>query len=227
MTDIKDETNVITDETKQINISKFFSIANKLHIQRKLNAPNHYKYAYVLLDTDNKDPNISTNTTFGWNVLNFVSLQTGTISVIGKLRDIIGMRLYPVTAVFSTPIPAPGKIWINYVANLNYNFTILIKEFESQSYFGREGRKFHFVLSPFIMNLDYNFDNYPSVPQNPYIEYITSSRGNGWVWFKIPFTSVSTMTASIGDPFDLLTQPTNQRMLIPIQLIYLSELDDN
>jgi hypothetical protein len=212
---------------KKTNIERFLSIASKLHINRKLNASSQYKYAYVLLDTDNKDPNLSTTNTFGWNVINFVALKTGTVSVIGKLRDIIGMRVYPITATFNAPIPAAGKIWVNNVVNLNYNFTILINELQSQSYIGRENRKFHFVFFPFIMNFGYDAYHHPFVPQNPYIEYITSSRGNGWVWFKIPFTTISTMTVSVGDPFDLLTQPTNQRMLIPIQLVYLSELDDN
>lgn len=225
-----DATIIATDakkQTRKLAIKRFFNIASALHIQRKLNAPAHYKYAYILLDTNNIDPNLSSGTTFGWNLINFVSLQTGTISVIGKLRDIVGMRLYPVKANIIAPIPAPGKTWIGNTVNLNYNFTILIHEFQAQSYVGREGRKFHFDLFPYIMNYNYDALNHPYTPAIPYIEYTTSGKGNGWFWFKTPFTTINTITMSIGDPFDLLTLDTNQRTLVPIQLIYLSELDDN
>lgn len=202
-------------------------MSSVLHMQRMLLPSTSYKYAYILLDTNNASPELSNGSVFGWNVLNFVSLQKGVVSVIGQLRDIIAMRLYPVTAIFNSPIPVPGKIWINNVINLNYNMTILIKEFQAQAYVGHNGIKFHFAMYPQVMNYDHNMIGFPLIPTRPYIEYNTISKGDGWFWFKTPITTVSTMTISIGDPFNLLTQSTNRRTLIQLQLIYTDVTSDN
>jgi len=212
---------------KKIIIDRFFSIASKMHLKSIIRPSSLYKYAYVLLDTDNASSELSNGTIFGWNLTNFVTLQKGTIPIIGKVRDIVGMRLYPVTGIFNIPIPAPGKVWVNNIANLNYNFTILIKEFQAQSYAAHNSSKFHFVLFPYVMNYLYDNVGNPYMPPNPYIEYVTSGKGNGWFWFKTPITLANTITVQIGDPFNLVTQANNTRTLIPIQLIYLSEVDDN
>lgn len=223
---------------KELIVKRFFDLQSKIHLQRKLNPSSLYKYAYVLLDTGNIASELSNRTTFGWNVVNFVTLQTGTVSIIGKLRDIVGMRLYPVTATFEVPIPAPGKQWISSVVNLDYNYTILIKEFQAQSYVAHDNSKFHFVMYPKIMSYGYIATGYPYVYSNPsvaytesIIEYTTIGKGNGWFWFKTPMTLASTMSLQIGDPFDLVLQvPEGEyypRMIIPIQLIYLDAVDDN
>jgi hypothetical protein len=216
---------------KDLVIKRFFDLQSKLHLQRKCNPSSLHKYAYVLLDTSNTSTELSSETVFGWNIVNFVTLQKGTVSIIGKLRDIIGMRLYPVTATFTVPIPAPGKKWISDVVNLDYNFTILIKEFQAQSYNGHDGSKFHFVMYPNMMSNGYLQTGYPFVYQNAYVEYTTIGKGNGWFWFKTPITLTSTMSLQVGDPFDLLQQRTAEgfypRMIVPIQLIYLNAFDDN
>ena len=209
-----------------VKINKFLTLATKMHLKQIVTPTSSYKYAYVLLDTDNAASELSTVSTFGWNLTNFVTLQQGTVSVIGKVRDIVGLRLYPVTATLITPLPAPGKIWINNVANLNYNFTILIKEFQAQSYAAHTGVKFHFNLFPYIMNYSYTFDNQPYTPANPYIEYVTSGKGNGWFWFKTPITLANTLTIQMSDPFNPVTIATNTRMLIPLQLIYKDSNDN-
>lgn len=209
---------------KQIQISRFLALASKLHLQRVVNPTSLYKYAYVLLDTDNAASELSSGSTFGWNLINFVSLQLGTVSVIGKVRNIVGVRLYPVTGIFNIPIEVPGKTWISYVANLNYNFTLLIKEFQAQAYVAH-GTKYHFNLFPYVMNYTY-YNNYPIMPLNPYIEYVTSGKGNGWFWFKTPIILANTLTVQLGDPFNQVTQVNNTRTLIPIQLIY-TDVSDN
>ena len=204
-------------------INKIFNVKDKYYIQRKLTPHAQYQYAYVLLDTGNASTELSSGNKFVWKVTNFVSLETGVVSCVNNIRDIVGMRLFPVKANLISPINESGKIYYNNVVNVNNNFTILIEEFKAQSFIGRDGRKFHFVLFPAIMNLEEQKYGSPITPANPYIEYVTSGKGNGWFWFRTPITEFSTLTISMGTPFDLVALTSNTRTLIPIQFIYLAE----
>ncbi len=213
------------DESKTSKIEKIFDISDKWYMQRMLNPAAQYQYAYVLLDTNNAAPELSSDTTFGWNVINSISQQDGTVSTVSTIRDLVAMRIFPVTMQLNTPVGEEDKTYVNNVVNVNHNFTILIHEFQAQSFVGREGRKFHFSLFPALMNPDFVFfPLYPVTPVNPYFEFTTSGKANGWFWFRTPITEFSTMTVSIGNPFDLVRpNANNTRTLIPLQLIYLAE----
>jgi len=205
-------------------ITKFFDIEDKWYLQRKINPAAQYQYAYVLLDTDNAAPELSSEFKFGWRVVNHISPETGSVSTVSTIRDLIGMRIFPVTMQLIKPVGEAGKNYVNNVTNINNNFTILIHEFEAQSFVGREGRKFHFALFPALMNIQYPSRGPGITPANPYFEFTTSGKANGWFWFRQPITEFSTMTISIGNPFDLVKPGANNtRTLIPLQLIYLSE----
>ncbi len=222
------ETDGNSNETEHIGsseqkIEKMFGIKDLYYIQRKLNVSARYQYAYILLDTDNADSTLSNGTKFGWKFINYISLKPGVVSCVNNIRDLVGMRIFPVKADLTCPINENGKIYYNNVVNVNNNFTILIEEFKAQSFIGRDGRRFHFVLFPAIMNFISQNRGPPITPANPYIEYTTSGKGNGWFWFRTPITEFSTITISIGDPFDLVNLSNNVRTLIPIQLIYLAE----
>ena len=205
-------------------ISKFYGLEDKWYIQRIINQTAQYQYAYVLLDTNNAATELSTDTTFGWRVINYVSLQAGTVSTVNNIRDLVGMRIFPVTMELKTPVGETGKTYINNVVNINNNFTLLIHEFQAQSFIGRNGRRFHFSLFPALMNIEFPFRGPGITPNNPYFEFTTSGKANGWFWFRTPVTEFSTMTISIGNPFDLVKPGANNtRTLIPLQLIYLAE----
>jgi hypothetical protein len=208
-------------------ITKLFDVSDKYKLQRMINPKAQYKYAYVLLDTNNAAPELSSDTVFGWNVVNFISQQSGTVSTVNNIRDLVGMRIFPVTMQLITPVGETGKTYVNNIVNINNNFTILIHEFQAQSFVGREGRKFHFSLFPALMNPTTIFNpKLNATPIDPYYEFTTSGKGNGWFWFRTPITEFSTMTISIGNPFDLVRpNANNTRTLIPIQLVYLEERD--
>ncbi len=208
-------------------ISKFYGMSDKWHIQRMVNPKAQYQYAYVLLDTNNAAPELTSTTTFGWNVINYISQRSGTVSMVSNIRDLVGMRIFPVTMQLITPVGEAGKTYTNNVTNINNNFTILIHEFQAQSFVGREGRKFHFALFPALMNPQFPAQGPSFTPANPYFEFTTSGKANGWFWFRTPITEFSTMTISIGNPFDLVKPGANNtRTLIPIQLVYLSEKEN-
>lgn len=214
----------IADYQNQSKIKKFYGMSDKWYIQRMLNPTAQYQYAYVLLDTDNAAAELSSDTTFGWRVINYISQQDGTVSTVSNIRDLVGMRIFPVTMQLNTPVGETGKNYVNNVANINNNFTVLIHEFQAQSFVGRDGRKFHFALFPALMNPQFPFRGPAITPTNPYFEFTTSGKANGWFWFRTPITEFSTMTVSIGNPFDLVRpNANNTRTLIPLQLIYLSE----
>jgi hypothetical protein len=215
----------VSDKKERKNqITKLYGLSDKWYIQRMLNPVAQYKYAYVLLDTNNAAPELSSDTTFGWRVVNYISLQNGSVSTVSDIQDLVGMRIFPVTMRLNTPVGELGKNYINNVANINNNFTVLIHEFQAQSFVGREGRKFHFSLFPYLMNPEFPSVGPSYTPLNPYFEFTTSGKANGWFWFREPITEFSTMTVSIGNPFDLVRPGSNNtRTLIPLQLIYLSE----
>lgn len=212
------------EESKNSKIKKFYGMSDKWYIQRALNPTAQYQYAYVLLDTNNAAAELSSDTQFGWRVINYISQQSGTVSTVSNIRDLVGMRIFPITTQLITPVGETGKVYTNNVANINNNFTVLIHEFQAQSFVGRDGRKFHFALFPALMNLQTVFFGSAITPANPYFEFTTSGKANGWFWFRTPITEFSTMTISIGNPFDLVKPGANNtRTLIPLQLIYLSE----
>jgi len=207
------------------SISKFFGMSDKWHIQRRLNPAAQYQYAYVLLDTDNAASDLSSSNKFGWRFINYISQQTGTVSAVNNIRDVVAMRIFPVTMQLIAPVGEAGKAYTNPFTNINNNFTILIHEFQAQSFVGRDGRKFHFDLLPYLMNM-YFEPGYAvpfTTPADPYFEFTTSGKGNGWFWFRNPITEFSTLTVSIGNPFDLVSPDNNTRTLIPIQFVYLAE----
>lgn len=228
-----------TDDTtvKKAQVMNVLGISTIQSLSKKLNPSLNYKSAYILLDTNNRDTTLSTDYKFTWQFLNNTSLSTGTVNVIGKVRDIVAMRLFPVkTNVVSSILGEENKnkICYNNLVTMNGNFTVLIEEFKAQSYIGRDGRRFHFVMFPAIMNLI----TVPGpvlgptyvlawLPANPYIEFTTSGKANGWFYFQKPITQFSTLTVSIGNPFDLMSLSNNGRTLIPLEFIYADDSSDN
>ncbi len=207
-----------------LQLKSLFGVADKFKLQRQINPAAQYQYAFVMLDTSNIDTNLSTDTKYSWKVVNYPTQERGTITVANSTRDLVGMRIFPMTTVLTAPIKEPGKVnYTNPVVNLNHNFTILIHEFQAQSYVGRDGRKFHFVLFPQLMNPAQPEKGPPYTPATPYLEFVTSGKMNGWFWFRTPITEFSTMTVSMGNPFDLLTLSQTTRTLIPILLVFLAE----
>lgn len=206
------------------NIISIFGISDKYKLQRLISPKSLYRNTFILLDTNNIDPILSTDTKPSWQIINTLSLKKGTITITHDTRDLVGMRIYPMTTQLTVPVGETGKTYINPVVNINHNFTVLIHEFQGQSYIGRDGRKFHFVLFPQLMNpaIPVPF-GVPYTPNNPYIELVTSGKMNGWFWFRKPMTEFSRITVSIGNPFDLVKLSQTVRTLIPLELIFMND----
>lgn len=171
---------------------------------------------------------MSTNTKPSWLVTHS-SKTTGSVYLDPRVHRIKAMRIYPTTTNLIVP-SAPyeygelTKIYSGTRLNMNYNITVLIHELQAQSYVGRDGRKFHFVLYPQLMNPSNQHDNEPPVtPDNPYFELLTSGKMNGWYYFKESMPCPSSLTVSMGCPFELLrigTDTSTNRILVPLELVY-------
>lgn len=211
---------LLCDESKS-DESKSNKITRESLTVSKLNPIIQFKYAYVLLDTNNIDTNLSSDTKFGWNFVPNAKLSTGTVNSTTSIKDLVGMRIFPITSNFIAPITEPGKTLVNDVSNMGYNFTVLIHEFSAQSFVGRNGFKYHFILYPQLMNPTNQPNSTSYTPADPYFEYTTSGKGNGWFWFRKPITTFSTLSVSMGNPFDYVKQTNVTRVLIPLQLVFL------
>lgn len=207
--------------SERVNVSSFYGMENKYELRRAINPSANHKEEFLLFDSNFKDPSRSDGVTFSWNVVNTQVKQTGTISTVASLRNIVGMRLYPFTMTVTTPIQSSEKTMISLNVLANYNYTIFIEEFKSQAIYGRNGRHYHFVTFPYILNPAYlqNTDE-PITCDCPYVEFVTSGKGNGWFWFQKPIIEFSTITINFGNPWDLISIPTTSRIILPIKFIY-------
>lgn len=207
--------------SERVNITSIYGIENKNDLRRAINPSANYKEAFLLFDSNFKDPSRSTGETFAWNVANVQVQQTGTIPIVASLRNVVAMQLYPFTMTLIPPIQAKDKIILSPNVMGNYNYTIYIEEFKSQAIYGRNGRNYHFNTFPYILNPSYlNLSDEPITPANPYVEFVTSGKGNGWFWFQKPIVEFSTITLNFGNPWDLITLPKTTRVILPIKFVY-------
>lgn len=211
------------------SIVSLFDITNKSYIKQMVNPSSKYIYSYILLDTNNAAPELSSDTTYGWRFENYSVLSPGTINSINNARNLVGMRIFPITMHVSiSTINDATKDYYNPFISMINNVTLLIHEFQAQSYIGRDNRKYHFslfptVISPINTKLSYDEYNINLDNTNSYYEFSTSRNGNGWFWFKQPIIEFSTLTVSLASPFNLIRTSSDNRILIPIQLIYMAD----
>lgn len=202
-----------------------------------------------VLDQDAAADELSRDSRYKWDFIPRPLFQAGTVNTIGNIGPLIGMRIFPVSIRatrltthrylntsdafqnFATNYgsdPWTTGIYTEDYINVNNNFTVLIEEFSSQAYIGKDGRKFHFVLYPSLINPDqvpsnpFLGENFGSTtPSDPYYELLTSGKGNGWFWFRNPVTSFTTLTVTIASPFEIVHKSKIDRLIIPMELIYL------
>lgn len=133
---------------------------------------------YFLLDSRYRNADSTTNR-FTWSYSNSKTQQSGTVSVIGDVRDIVAIRMYPFR------LPLNGE-----VSTYHKRISLLIHEFATQSFFAHENRRFHFMNQTTV---DGKF-----VDVNPYED------NDGYYYFEKPFTTVTSITISFGNPLRLV-----------------------
>lgn len=110
-----------------------------------------------------------------WNFVPNLNLTQGSTNILGKIRDIVSIRVFP------TRIP-----YVRSAINDLNRITMLISEMQAQSVIAQEGKKYHTVFTPHVqadfIDLDPYYHNY------------------GIFRFEKPITELSTITVSFGAP---------------------------
>lgn len=188
----------------------------------------------VTLDTSKVSSSLTAGSKFGWIVSDTVSLESGTITILG-FKNLIAMRIISMSGeVVSTPshtftagggrqtVSNTGQspIYYNDFPNKNFNFTVLIHEFSTQATLGKNGRKFHFTVIPNLVNPETLGDGATWSPSDPYYEFTSNTKNNGAFKFSQPIKQLSTLTISIGNPIDLFTVDNTTRFVIQLELTF-------
>jgi hypothetical protein len=133
---------------------------------------------YFFLDSRYRNANNSTSR-FTWDYSNSKTQQLGAVNIIGDVRDIVAIRIYPFR------LPANREL-VTY----HKRISLLIHEFATQSFFAHENRRFHFMNQATV---DGNF-----VEMNPY------ENNDVYYYFEKPFTTITSITISFGNPLLLV-----------------------
>lgn len=177
------EDNVVPTPVPATDISKLLGMGSADEAVRILNPKSQYKKNHILLDSryrivDEQSPvNIPS---FKWNYIqNSQSSTEGSVNIIGNVRDIIGLRIYPFRIPYS-----------ENADNQYSRISLLIQELSAQTFIAHENRKFHFMLNT---NIDGVFID------------LAADVYNGFFWFEKPITTLDTLTISFGNPLEQIT----------------------
>ena len=163
------------------NISNLLGMQNADEAVRALNPDSINRKNYILLDsryriiTDFQQEFI---TQFSWAyVMKTQEATQGTVNLIGNVRDINALRVYP----FRIPYVADAD-------NKYARISVFIEEFGSQAFIAHEHRKFHFMLRSTI--------------DGEFIELETNKFNDGFFFFEKPITNVNSLTVTFGSPLE-------------------------
>lgn len=205
--------------TDRINIVEIYDCWRLKDFCRLVNPPSLYRDVRLFFDTASIDTAKSTTTKYSWNISNTPQSTTGVIYTEQELKNVLAMQILPFASTFSTPVQSSVITVLSANALVNYSYTIYIEEFNQDVIRGKDGRHYHFVLFPALMNVGYTANGYiAKVPSSPYLELVSTGRGNGWFWFAKP-TTTSSVTINFGCPWDLVPVANMSRMVIPIRFI--------
>ena len=163
------------------NISNLLGITSSNNAARVLNPNSFLRKNYIMLDSRYRDltgTNSDGITAFSWNyVLQSVSMAQGTVNIVGNVRDIVSLRIYP------SRIP-----YVLSADNKYSRISILITELSSQSFISHEKRNFHFMLR--------------SVIDDNFINLDTHNFNDGYFYFEKPITTLNRLTLTFGSPLE-------------------------
>jgi hypothetical protein len=160
-----------------VDVNKIFGFTQSYQLQKLLNPNALLRTNYVLMDTRYRVLDSNGDKFFSWNHSNNVSRVQGSINTVGTIRDIVALRVFP----FKVP----------YISSLDTSYrkvSMLIREFQAQSFVGQEQRRFHFLFDPIVDG--------DSILLNP------SDNNDGYYRFGQPITQFDTITIDFGSPLE-------------------------
>lgn len=178
---------VNSNNIESINKSKLsdlFGIKTSEEMVRVLNPASLYKKNYFVLDSryrSNEGSNNLSNSIdryiWDFNLNSQPNDNNSSVNVIGNMRDIVAMRIYP----FRIP-------YTSLLDNQYKRISMLIDELSAQSFVAHEQRKFHFMLDS---DIDSNFLNLS-----------TDKFNDGFFYFEKPITTLEKISVSFGNPLE-------------------------
>jgi hypothetical protein len=210
-----------------MNISKLLSTQEIDDLKSMADITQKYKSAYIAVNinaaTTTRYPVVANSTTYygykyRWELTNTKNIQTGSVNMINKVRNIIGISM-----------PAAPAILYNYPATGLPSLTgIMFEEFSSQAIESPTGQRFHFIL------------NGNNVSGHGVDDTTSHAYGHGLYkntfWFSRPFSQISTITIlpialAKDTPLDNLDHyvpaPAVDNTVFHLQLIYLDEEEED
>jgi hypothetical protein len=156
---------------------------------RVLNPTAVHRKNYMLLDSRYRilsGSDVSGISQFSWNyILNSQADTQGSVNIIGNVRDIIAMRVYP----FRIP-------YVDTADNNYARISVFVEELGSQAFVAHEDRKFHFMLR--------------ATNDTEFIELETNKFNDGYFYFEKPITTLNTLTVSFGSPLEPIIFPIDR-----------------
>jgi len=177
---------------ENVEINSVLGVNDISTLKFMFNPSSLYEHYYVVLDTDYRAKDYDNSTTinkFRWYYAETQNLRTGFANSVGKVHDIIGIRMYQ-----------PRVHYLTAMDNSAKRISLLIEEFSHQAFIGENGRRFHFLFRPVLSPIEL-------VPTETQIELTTEDYNDGIFHFRNPITTIDTLTISFGDPLTLLNFP--------------------
>ena len=169
-------------QSGELSISNLLNVNNMTDAVRAINPESLLRKIYLVLDSRYRVlDNTGSILEFKWNyILQTASTSQGSVSVIGNVRDIVAMRVYP----FRIP-------YVSSADNKYARISVFIKEFAAQSFVAHEDRNFHFMLQ--------------SETDGAFINLLTDTYNDGYFYLEKPITTVDNLTVSFGAPLERVT----------------------
>ena len=143
---IQTSPDAIRPRTTELEIASLFGLNNAFGIQQLFNPEATYIRNYIVLDSRYRiinETNSNNIIAFTWSYVDNANIRDGSVNSVGTIKDIVSMRIYQPRVPFITS----GSYNMNSETR---RVSIVIQEFQSQSFIGPQGSRFHFMLQPVI-----------------------------------------------------------------------------
>jgi hypothetical protein len=174
---IKEKQAEMSGTSSVVDIAKIFGYSQGFQLQKLINPNALLRTNYVLLDTRYRVLDSDGTKFFSWNHVNNVSRNQGSINTVGTIRDIVALRIFPFKAPYTKTLDTSYS-----------KVTMLIREFQAQSFVGQEQRRFHFMFNPTVSG--------NSIFLEP------GDDNDGYYRFGQPVTQFDTITVDFGSPLE-------------------------
>lgn len=172
-----------TDSVNEINIMSILGFTDKINLRSIFNPQALFEKNYISFDSRYRNLAV-TNNKFSWNFITNSVDSNNSINMVGDARNLIAMKLYqPI-------IPIPTNINLETA-----RVSILIEEFQAQSFVATSTRRYHFLTRPELPI---------SGSVNTLIELRVDDYHDGEYNFVKPITEFNSLTVVFGDPITKL-----------------------